>query len=95
MGGRGSQRMQLLAMMLDDLNSTPGTRMVEGEGGNLTLEFSSDLHIHAGANGLLTHIHTGEDIYKETYTKAGASAPSTINNILQLYVLHFFNKLCV
>lgn len=57
MGGRGSQRMQLLAMMLDDLNPTPGTHMVEGEGGNLTLEFSSDLHIHAGANGPDSYTH--------------------------------------
>lgn len=50
MGGRGSQRMQVLAMMLNDLNSTPGTRMVEGEGRNLTLKLSSDLHMHAVAN---------------------------------------------
>lgn len=49
--------MQLLAMMLDDLNSTPGTHMVEGEGGNLTLEFSSDLHIHAGASGPDSYTH--------------------------------------
>lgn len=38
MGGQGSQRMQVLAMILDDLNSTPGTHMVEGEGRNLTLK---------------------------------------------------------
>lgn len=49
--------MQVLAMMLDDLNSTPGTRMVEGEGGNLTLELSSDPHIHAGANGPDSYTH--------------------------------------
>lgn len=67
--------MQVLAMMRDDLNSTPGTRMVEGEGRNLTLGLSSDLHMHAGANGPDSHTQVKIFIKKHT-PKLGLQPPA-------------------